>query len=95
MINPGDHETGAVVDLAQPRYRTVIPRVDFWKDMVPCQAACPIHTDAGRYVQLIARGEYEAAYLTARSPILSHRCVAACARLRARMPAGAGKSTGQ
>lgn len=36
--------------------------------MVPCQAACPVHTDAGRYVQLIAIGEYREAYLTARSP---------------------------
>jgi len=64
-------------------YRTVIPGVDFWKDMVPCQAACPIHTDAGRYVQLIARGEYEKAYLTARSPnpfasVCGRVCAAPC-----------------
>jgi hypothetical protein len=37
------------------RYRTIVPGVDFWKDMVPCQAACPVHTDAGSYVQLIAQ----------------------------------------
>ncbi|MCC7496422.1 MAG: FAD-dependent oxidoreductase [Bryobacterales bacterium] len=49
-------------------YPALIPDVDFWKDMVPCQAACPVHTDAGRYVQLIAIGEYREAYLTARSP---------------------------
>jgi formate dehydrogenase beta subunit len=65
------------------RYRTVIPGVDFWKDMVPCQAACPIHTDAGRYVQLIAQGEYEKAYLTARSPnpfasVCGRVCAAPC-----------------
>lgn len=64
-------------------YRTVIPGVDFWKDMVPCQAACPIHTDAGRYVQLIAQGEYEKAYLTARSPnpfasVCGRVCAAPC-----------------
>jgi NADPH-dependent glutamate synthase beta subunit-like oxidoreductase len=57
--------------------------VDFWKDMVPCQAACPIHTDAGRYVQLIAQGEYEKAYLTARSPnpfasVCGRVCAAPC-----------------
>jgi NADPH-dependent glutamate synthase beta subunit-like oxidoreductase len=51
--------------------------------MVPCQAACPIHTDAGRYVQLIARGEYEKAYLTARSPnpfasVCGRVCAAPC-----------------
>jgi NADPH-dependent glutamate synthase beta subunit-like oxidoreductase len=64
-------------------YRTVIPDIDFWKDMVPCQAACPIHTDAGRYVQLIAQGEYEQAYLTARSPnpfasVCGRVCAAPC-----------------
>jgi formate dehydrogenase (NADP+) beta subunit len=64
-------------------YRTIIPGVDFWKDMVPCQAACPIHTDAGRYVQLIAGGEYEKAYLTARSPnpfasVCGRICAAPC-----------------
>jgi NADPH-dependent glutamate synthase beta subunit-like oxidoreductase len=36
--------------------------------MVPCQAACPVNTDAGRYVQLIAQGRYEDAYFVARSP---------------------------
>jgi len=61
----------------------MIPNVTFWKDMVPCQAACPIHTDAGRYVQLIARGEYEKAYLTARSPnpfasVCGRVCAAPC-----------------
>jgi NADPH-dependent glutamate synthase beta subunit-like oxidoreductase len=64
-------------------YRTIVPGVEFWKDMVPCQAACPVHTDAGRYVQLIARGEYEQAYLTARSPnpfasVCGRVCAAPC-----------------
>ena len=64
-------------------YRTIVPGVEFWKDMVPCQAACPIHTDAGRYVQLIAQGEYEQAYLTARSPnpfasVCGRVCAAPC-----------------
>lgn len=36
------------------KYRTIIPDVDFWKGMIPCQAACPVHTDAGRYVQTAA-----------------------------------------
>jgi formate dehydrogenase (NADP+) beta subunit len=51
-----------------PRYRAIVPNVDFWKSMVKCQAACPVHTDAGRYVQLVAEGKFEDAYLTARSP---------------------------
>jgi NADPH-dependent glutamate synthase beta subunit-like oxidoreductase len=55
----------------------------FWMDMVPCQAACPVHTDAGRYVRLIANGRYEDAYLTARSPnpfasVCGRICAAPC-----------------
>jgi len=51
--------------------------------MVPCQAACPIHTDAGKYVQLIAHGDYRASYLTARSPnpfasVCGRVCAAPC-----------------
>jgi NADPH-dependent glutamate synthase beta subunit-like oxidoreductase len=57
--------------------------MEFWKNMIPCQAACPVHTDAGRYVQLIAEGKYEDAYLTARSPnpfasICGRVCAAPC-----------------
>ncbi len=60
-----------------------IPDMQFWKDMVPCQAACPVHTDAGRYVQLIAEGRIREAYLTARSPnplasICGRICAAPC-----------------
>ncbi len=51
--------------------------------MIPCQAACPIHTDAGKYVQLIAEGKYRESFLTARSPnplasICGRVCAAPC-----------------
>ncbi len=51
--------------------------------MVPCQAACPVRTDAGRYVQSIAAGNFEEAYLTARSPnpfasVCGRVCAAPC-----------------
>ena len=51
--------------------------------MVPCQVGCPVRTDAGRYVQLIAGGGYEQAYLTARSPnpfasVCGRICAAPC-----------------
>ncbi len=60
-----------------------IPDIEFWKGLVPCQTGCPIHTDAGRYVQLIAEGRYEEAYLTARSPnplasVCGRVCAAPC-----------------
>lgn len=65
------------------KYPTRIPDFDFWKAMVPCQEACPIHTDAGRYVQLIAQGQYEQAFLTSRSPnpfasVCGRVCAAPC-----------------
>jgi len=64
-------------------YRTVVPDVEFWKAMIPCQAACPIHTDAGKYVQLIAEGKDRESYLTARSPnplasVCGRICAAPC-----------------
>jgi len=34
----------------------------------PCMMACPAHTNAGRYVGLIAEGRFEEAYRLARDP---------------------------
>ena len=48
--------------------RTVLPDLAHWKAQVKCQAGCPVATDAGRYVQLIADGRLEEAYLVARAP---------------------------
>lgn len=61
----------------------VIPDLEFWKNQVPCQTGCPVHTDAGRYVQMIADGRYKEAYLTARSPnpfasVCGRVCAAPC-----------------
>ncbi len=66
-----------------PKYQTVIPDIEFWQGMIPCQAACPVHTDAGKYVQLIAEGKYKEAYLVARSPnpfasVCGRICAAPC-----------------
>ncbi len=65
------------------RYKTVVPDIGFWKRMIPCQGACPIHTDAGKYVQLIAEQEYGDSYFVARSPnplasICGRVCAAPC-----------------
>jgi formate dehydrogenase (NADP+) beta subunit len=73
-------EAGAVSDF---KYKTILPDVEFWKAMVPCQAACPVNTDAGRYVQLIAQGQFEEAYFVARSPnplasVCGRICAAPC-----------------
>lgn len=62
---------------AQPR--------DLWwfRKNVPCLDACPVKTDAGRYVQLIAEGRFDEAYRVARSPnpiasICGRTCGAPC-----------------
>jgi NADPH-dependent glutamate synthase beta subunit-like oxidoreductase len=65
------------------KYKVVIPDMNYWRNIIPCQAACPVHTDAGRYVQLIAEGRYEDSYLTARSPnsfasVCGRVCAAPC-----------------
>lgn len=55
----------------------------------PCRAACPVHTNAGGYVSLIAQGRTREAYLLARRPnplasicgrVCAHPCEAACRR---------------
>ena len=48
--------------------RVALPDLEHWKAQVKCQTGCPVNTDAGRYVQLIAEGRQEEAYLVARSP---------------------------
>ncbi|MCX6646353.1 MAG: FAD-dependent oxidoreductase [bacterium] len=53
----------------------------------PCQNACPVGTEAWRYVALIEKGEYEEAYKVIRAPnpfpsvcarVCDHKCEANC-----------------
>ncbi len=65
------------------KYSLKVPDIEFWKNLVPCQIGCPIHTDAGRYVQQIGEGKYKEAFLTARSPnpfasVCGRVCAAPC-----------------
>src|SRR5262249_56445740 len=60
-----------------------LPDLAHWKAQVKCQAGCPVSTDAGRYVQLIAEGRDEEAYLVARAPnpfasVCGRVCAAPC-----------------
>ena len=59
------------------------PDLAHWKAQVKCQMGCPVATDAGRYVQLIADGRDEDAYLVARAPnpfasVCGRVCAAPC-----------------
>ena len=65
------------------RIRALLPDVAHWKAQVKCQAGCPVSTDAGRYVQLIAEGRLEEAFLVARAPnplasVCGRVCAAPC-----------------
>src|SRR5208283_4791517 len=62
---------------------------DWLNTNFPCMMACPAHTNAGRYVALIAEGRFEEAYRYARDPnplasicgrVCAHPCETACRR---------------
>ena len=59
-----------------------LPR-EFLERNFPCKWACPVHTEAGKYVSLIAQGRYREAYAVARRPnplasICGRICAAPC-----------------
>jgi len=63
--------------------------IEWLESNFPCMQACPVHTQAGRYVSLIAQGRYEEAYRYARVPnpfasicgrVCGHPCEPACRR---------------
>lgn len=69
--------------------RVEVPGEDHHRNLISCQAACPVRTDARGYVRAIAEGRFEEAYLIARGPnpfasicgrICGAPCEAACRR---------------
>jgi formate dehydrogenase (NADP+) beta subunit len=69
--------------------RTKLVDLEWLESNFPCMQACPVHTQAGRYVSLIAQGRYEEAYRYARIPnpfasicgrVCGHPCEPACRR---------------
>jgi formate dehydrogenase beta subunit len=65
------------------QFPAAIRPLTWFRDNVPCLAACPVKTDAGRYVQLVSAGRYAEAYAVARSPnpiasICGRTCGAPC-----------------
>jgi NADPH-dependent glutamate synthase beta subunit-like oxidoreductase len=69
--------------------RVEVPGDRYYRDLIPCQSACPVGTDARGYVRAIAEGRFEEAYLLARGPnpfasicgrICGAPCEAACRR---------------
>ena len=69
--------------------RSKLVDLDWLESNFPCMTACPVHTQAGRYVSLIAQGRYQEAYRTARAPnpfasvcgrVCGHPCETDCRR---------------
>ncbi|NIM22710.1 MAG: FAD-dependent oxidoreductase [Candidatus Latescibacteria bacterium] len=70
-------------NMSGARFRAEFRDFAWYRRNVPCMEACPVHTDSGKYVQLIANEEDSAAYLVARSAnplasICGRICAAPC-----------------
>ncbi len=64
-------------------YPVELPDVNYFARQVLCREGCPVRTDSGGYVQAIAEGRYEEAYIIARIPnpfasICGRVCAAPC-----------------
>jgi NADPH-dependent glutamate synthase beta subunit-like oxidoreductase len=53
---------------APPLIKVELPQDQHHKELISCQVACPVHTDARGYVRAIANGDFDQAYLIARGP---------------------------
>jgi len=77
------------------RDRTKLVDKAWLESNFPCMQACPVHTQAGRYVALIAEGRFEEAYRYAREPnplasicgrVCGHPCETHCRRAKLDAP---------
>jgi formate dehydrogenase (NADP+) beta subunit len=64
-------------------YSIEVPDLNYFTRQVLCREGCPVRTDSGGYVQAIAEGRYEDAYIIARTPnpfasICGRVCAAPC-----------------
>lgn len=64
-------------------YQVELPDVNYFARQVLCREGCPVRTDSGAYVQAIAEGRDEEAYIIARTPnpfasICGRVCAAPC-----------------
>lgn len=71
------------------KYEVKIPDLEYYSSLVKCRSRCPVGTDSGGYVQAIASGDYERAYMIARGPnplasvcgwVCNAPCEASCTR---------------
>lgn len=83
--------------------RVDVPGESYHQNLISCQVACPVHTDARGYVRAIAQGRFDEAYLIARGPnpfasicgrVCGAPCEAACRRGKVPMVDDDGHFTG-
>lgn len=83
---PGPKEVASPslpIESSLPKFQTEVVDLDYYQHHIPCQDACPVHTDARGYIQAILRGEWEWGYALARQPnpfasACGRVCVAPC-----------------
>lgn len=65
--------------MTDKKYNIKIADTQYWRDMVKCQAGCPVNTDARAYVTAMARGALELGYEISHDPNpLSTACGRIC-----------------
>src|SRR3990167_5430612 len=71
------------------KYNVEIPDINYYRKLIACQNACPVHTDARGFVNAIADSEFETGYISARQPnpfvstcgrVCNAPCEASCRR---------------
>jgi NADPH-dependent glutamate synthase beta subunit-like oxidoreductase/NAD-dependent dihydropyrimidine dehydrogenase PreA subunit len=60
------------------KYKAKVPDLMWYRANILCMEACPVHTDSGRYVQLIGKGQDQEAYFVLRS---SNPFASVCGRI--------------
>jgi hypothetical protein len=64
-----------------------LPSEGYHQNLISCQVACPVGTDARGYIRAIAEGRFDEAYLIARDRIRSPRFADASAAHPAKLRA--------
>ena len=54
--------------MSKDQYKVKVPTTDTYREMVKCQAACPVNTDARGYIMAVSAGDLERGYQIAREP---------------------------
>ena len=51
------------IAMVNERYQVEVVHASYYKKVISCQKACPVHTDAQDYVNTVAGGNYDEGYI--------------------------------